>query len=170
MTIANRVTLARIAAIPLVISFLLFRLYGLAAMIFLLLSFSDAIDGYIARRYNQVSDLGKLLDPLADKVLVICVLITLVGLGKADSLPVVIITTRELLVSGIRIYTAKSGEIIAASPLAKWKTVSQMIAVFMLTLRLPLAAGMLWAAVVFSLISGGNYLWQSKILNQLKLN
>lgn len=168
MTLANYVTLARIAFIPLVVSFLFLGFYGLAAIFFIILSLSDAIDGYIARRFNQVSDLGKFLDPLADKILVIIVLIALVKLGRADSIPVMIIVAREFLVSGIRIQAAKNNVIIPASFLAKLKTVSQIIAVFMLTLRSPYAAEVLWVAVAFSIISGGAYLWQSRILEQLK--
>ncbi|MFC1510806.1 CDP-diacylglycerol--glycerol-3-phosphate 3-phosphatidyltransferase [Candidatus Margulisiibacteriota bacterium] len=170
MTLANRVTLARIALIPLAIILLLVGLNGAALIFFLLLAFSDAIDGYIARRFNQVSDLGKLLDPLADKILVICVLVTLVGLGKANLIPVVIIVAREFLVSGIRTYAAKEGLILAASQLAKVKTVVQIIAVAMLIINLPYADWVLWLAVVLSLISGWAYLWQSHLLKQLKLN
>lgn len=170
MTLANYVTLARIAFIPLIIILLSYRINGLAVIIFLVLSFSDAIDGYIARRYNQVSDLGKFLDPLADKILVTTVLIALVGLGKAEAIPVMIIVARELLVQGLRISAAKSQVIIAAAPVAKWKTAVQIVAVAMLTLRLPYAEGVLWLAVVLSIISGGAYLWQSKILKQLRSN
>lgn len=117
-----------------------------------------------------MSDLGKFLDPLADKILVITVLIALVGLEKADSIPVMIIVAREFFVSGIRISAASSGKIIAASPIAKWKTATQIIAVVMLLLSLPYAGWVLWLAVILSLISGGAYLWQSKILKQLKLS
>jgi CDP-diacylglycerol--glycerol-3-phosphate 3-phosphatidyltransferase len=164
LTVANYVTLSRIVLIPLVIILLLFKIDGLAVIVFLLLSFSDAIDGYIARRYNQVSELGKFLDPLADKVLVISVLIVLLGLGKVDFVPVLLIVVRELIVQGIRIHSAKDQKIIAASPVAKWKTGTQIVAVAMLILRLPYADWVLWLAVVLSLISGGGYLWQSKIL------
>lgn len=158
MTLANQVTLLRIAFIPLIIGLLLLGLNGLAAIFFLLLSFSDALDGYLARRLRQVSDLGKFLDPLADKVLVITVLIALVGLGKAESLPVIIITARELLVQGLRINAAANKQIIAATPLAKWKTVIQIIAILMLILNLPYADWALWAAVILSLISATKYM------------
>lgn len=168
MTIANYVTLSRIVLIPLVIIVLLLGMNGLGAILFLILSFSDAVDGYIARRFNQVSDLGKFLDPLADKILVITVLIALVGLGKASSVPVMIIVAREFLVSGIRISVAKTRKIMAASPIAKVKTAVQVLAVFMLILRLPLANWILWLAVVLSLVSGGAYLWESKILKSPK--
>lgn len=165
LTLANAVTILRIVFIPLVISFLLLGFYGLAAILFLLLSFSDALDGYIARRFKQVSDLGKNLDPLADKILVITALIALVGLGKADSIPVMIIAAREFLMSLVR-----STKVIAASPMAKSKTVVQVIAIFMLILSLPYAGWMLWLAVILSLISGGAYLWKSRTLKSLKLN
>lgn len=170
MTVANYVTLLRVALIPLILIFLFLRLDGLAFISFLLISFSDAVDGYIARRFHQVSDLGKFLDPLADKILVICVLVALVGLGKADSLPVIIMVAREFIISGARISAAREKKIIAASLTAKWKTVVQVIAVAMLIINLPYADWMLWAAVVLSIISGGGYLWQSPLLKQLKSN
>ena len=168
MTIANYVTFTRIALVPLLIALLFFGLNGLSLILFLLLSFSDALDGYIARRYNQISELGKFLDPLADKILVISVLIILVGLGKVDAIPVIIIAAREFLVSGLRINAAKHNKIIAASPLAKWKTFVQIIATAMLIIGLPFDNLVLWLAVILSLISGGVYLWESKTQKFLK--
>lgn len=168
MTLANRVTLLRIALIPLIIVFLYFGLNGLAAITFVLLSLSDYIDGYIARRFNQVSDVGKILDPLADKILVMTALIMLLSQGKADPIPVILFLARDAIVSGIRINAAKGNKILHASPIAKGKTVAQMFAVPMLILNVPYADWVLWLAVAFSLISGGSYLWQSKILKQLK--
>ena len=163
MTLANWVTLSRIFLIPLIIFLLLVRLNGLAAGLFLLLSFSDAIDGYIARKYDQVSDLGKFLDPLADKILVLTVLVCLVGLGKVSSIPVMILLARELAVQGVRIGAARYRQIIAASPVAKWKTGTQVAAVAMLILGLPFAEPVLWLSVFLALVSGGAYLWQSPI-------
>ncbi len=171
MTLANYVTLSRSALIPLIILFLFLGFNGLAVILFTILWFSDIIDGYIARRFNQVSDLGKFLDPLADKFLVILTLIALVGLGKADSIPVIIITARELLVQSIRISSTKrSKKIIEAAPIAKLKATAQFVAVFMLILSIPYAHWILWVAVILSVFSGGTYLWQSKILKQLKLS
>jgi len=164
LTIANYVTLGRIAAIPLLVLLLLAGLNGLATIFFLVLSFSDWLDGYIARKYKQVSELGKFLDPLADKILVISVLIILVGMGKAGALAVILLTAREFLVQGVRIHAATAGMIIAASPVAKLKTVAQIAATAMLMLNLNGAAAMLWLAVLLSLLSGGVYIWQSKIL------
>lgn len=165
MTLANRVTLLRLALIPVCIAFLLTTLYGLAAAVFLLLSFSDYLDGYIARKYNQVSELGKQLDPLADKILVMSVLIGLTALGKANPVPVMLIGAREFVVASLR--TVK---VFGASRLAKWKTVTQMVAIIMLMLHLPLAGAVLWLAVLLSLITGAAYLWQSPFYKQLKLS
>jgi CDP-diacylglycerol--glycerol-3-phosphate 3-phosphatidyltransferase len=163
LTLANRITLLRIALIPLCIIFLLADLLGLAAVIFLFLSLSDLLDGYIARKYHQVSEIGKMLDPLADKILVISVLVGLSSLGKADPLAVILICAREIIVSSLR-----SDKIFPASPVAKWKTVAQVAAVLMLMLGLPLANALLWLAVILSLFSGGMYVWQSRIFEQLK--
>ena len=170
MTLANYVTLSRVAFIPLVTAALFFGLNGLAAVLFVILSLSDYIDGYIARRFNQVSDLGKILDPLADKILVMTALIALVSLGKANPIPVMLFLARDAMVSGIRVSAAKSQKILHASPIAKAKTVIQIIAVSMLILALPYAEWVLWLAVALSLYSGGIYLWQSKILKLLKLS
>lgn len=162
MNLANYVTLARIAFIPLIVILLLLRINGLAAIFFILLSSSDALDGYIARRLNQVSELGKFLDPLADKILVIAALIALVSQGKASAAAVIILVSREFLVSGLRVCSALAGQVFPASQLAKWKTVIQIIAVVMLILKLPFANLILWLAVALALISGGSYLWQNK--------
>lgn len=168
MSLANYITCARIALIPLIVSLLLIGLNGLAAIAFLLVAFSDAIDGYVARRFNQITDLGKFLDPLADKILVTSVLITLVGLNKASIIPVLIIVAREFLISGLRTYLARKNIIVAASQLGKWKTVSQVVAILMLLISLPYANLALWLAVALALISGGDYLWQSRLLKQSK--
>jgi CDP-diacylglycerol---glycerol-3-phosphate 3-phosphatidyltransferase len=169
LTIANYVTLARIVFIPLIIVLMSLGFNGLAVISFLVLSFSDAIDGYIARRFNQVSDLGKFLDPLADKILVITVLIALVSLAQAPAIAVMIIVARELFVQGIRISEASRNVMMAASPIAKWKTFTQIAAIAMLMLNFPHAEIVLWLAVALSLISGGAYLWQSEIPKSLKL-
>ena len=163
MTLANRITLLRIFLIPLCIALLLSKLLGLAAVVFLILSLSDAVDGYVARRYNQVSEIGKMLDPLADKILVISVLIGLTSIGKADPIAVMLITAREFIIASVR-----GKKIFAASPIAKWKTTLQIIAVLMLLFSIPLANEVLWLAVLLSLLSGGVYLWQSQLLSQLR--
>ena len=165
MTIANRITLLRIALIPLCLVFLLTGFWGLSAAAFLLLSFSDAIDGYVARKYKQVSELGKQLDPLAYKILILTLLIGLTSLGKASPVPVMLICARDFVITSLR-----TKDVFAASPIAKWKTIVEMLAVFLSILSLPLAGLVLWLAVILAYISGGAYLWQSRLLKQLKLN
>jgi CDP-diacylglycerol--glycerol-3-phosphate 3-phosphatidyltransferase len=167
LTQANQITLGRIALIPLIIILLLARVNGIAVALFLLLSFSDAVDGYVARRLNQVSDLGKFLDPLADKLLIISVLIVLVSLGRAEVIAVLILVSREFLVQGLRINAARTNNMIAASPIAKWKTGTQVAAVAMLIIGLPLSNLVLWLSVLLGLMSGGAYLWQSQIIKEL---
>jgi len=162
LTLANVITLLRIAFIPLVAALLLSRINGLAAILFLVLSFSDALDGYIARKFNQVSDLGKFLDPLADKLLVITILLALVAQSKASVVAVMLLVARELIISGLRVNLARAGKMLEASILAKTKTVVQVLAVFMLILKLPMASLVLWLAVLLGYISGGAYLWQNK--------
>lgn len=168
LTLANQVTFVRIALIPLNLILLLFGLNGLAAILFLFLSVSDALDGYIARKYNQVSELGKLIDPLADKLLVITVLIALVEQGLARSAPVMLLVAREFMVFGVRVMAAKAGNILPAIPSAKWKTVLQLAAILMIMFDLPFANWVLWVSVLLALFSGGEYLWQNRTLLQLK--
>jgi len=168
LTLANKVTFLRIALIPLNLVFLLYGLNGLAALLFLFLSLSDAVDGYIARKYNQVSELGKLIDPLADKILVITVLIALVEQGLASSVPVMLLVAREFIIFGVRVMAAKAGSILPAIPSAKWKTVLQLAAILMLMFNLPFAGLALWVSVLLALFSGGEYIWQNRILLQLK--
>lgn len=169
MNIPNLLSLLRIIGFPLIIVALFFGLNGLAVIIFVFGAFTDIVDGYLARKFSQVSDLGKYLDPLADKMAIICILIALVALGKADPIPVMIIAARELFVQGIRIGMAhKKQKVLAASAAAKLKICTQAAAIVMLILNLPYADYVLWAAAAASIVSGWGYLWQSKILKLLK--
>lgn len=169
MTIPNYLSFLRIVGFPLIIVALFFGLNGLAVILFVFGAFTDIIDGYLARRFNQVSDLGKFLDPLADKMATVCILIALVALGKADSIPVMIIAARELFVQGIRIGMAhQKQKMLAASAAAKLKICTQAAAIVVLILSLPYADYVLWAAVAASIVSAWGYLWQSKILKLLR--
>jgi len=130
----------------------------LAFGLFLLSALSDGLDGYLARRLGQITDLGKFLDPLADKLLVIGILITLVETHHGVSLlPTIIIIIREFAVSWLRSWKAKKGISMPASWLAKIKTFLQLVAVGMLILSLPYANWVLWLAVFVSVISGLEY-------------
>ena len=137
MNLANKLTILRIALIPLFIWVVLSGMaYGrlVAALVFALASVTDAIDGYIARKRNETTNLGKLLDPLADKLLVSAALIALVQIGLVSTWAAVLIVGREFLVTGLRGIAATDGIVIAASNPAKLKTVFQVAAMIMLLL------------------------------------
>jgi CDP-diacylglycerol--glycerol-3-phosphate 3-phosphatidyltransferase len=135
-----------------------------AAALFIVFSFTDTLDGQIARRRGMVSDLGKFLDPLADKLLVLSVLIVLVQEGLVAAWVVVVIFSRELLITILRSVGASQGHVIGAAPLGKTKTVTQMAAVTLLILQrpypelVPIAAVAVAVAVVFTIVSGIDYL------------
>jgi len=167
VNLPNLLTLSRLAAIPLLMALLLVRFPGhdqVAAALFIVFSFTDTLDGQIARRRGMVSDLGKFLDPLADKLLVLSVLIVLVQEGLVAAWVVVVIFSRELLITILRSVGASQGHVIGAAPLGKTKTVTQMAAVTLLILQrpypelVPVAAIAVAVAVVFTIVSGIDYL------------
>lgn len=132
-TAANRVTLVRVVLIPVFLVILLAKLpvWGpwLAAAVFTLLAATDAVDGYLARSRNEVTTFGKFIDPLADKLLVTAALVALVDLDKLPSWIALIIISRELVVSGLRMVAVAEGRVIAASNYGKVKTVLQIMAI-----------------------------------------
>ena len=161
MTTPNQITVARILLIPLFVYFLLATSLTwssyVAAALFLALCLSDALDGFLARKLHQVSELGKLLDPLADKILVLGAFLVFVELGKLPAWVVLIVISRDLLVMGIRTWAAREGRIIAASPLGKWKTALQMAAVFFLILGWGSGYLLFWISFLLCLMSGWDY-------------
>lgn len=138
-TPANRVTLMRVVLIPVFLVILLGRLpiWGpwLAALVFTLLAATDAVDGYLARSRNEVTTFGKFIDPLADKLLVTAALVALVDLGRLPSWVALLIISRELVVSGLRMVAVAEGRVIAASRFGKIKTVFQIIAIVAFIVR-----------------------------------
>jgi CDP-diacylglycerol--glycerol-3-phosphate 3-phosphatidyltransferase len=141
-----------------------------APALFILASITDSLDGRIARHYAKVTTLGKFLDPLADKMLILAVLALLVQDALLPAWVVVLVVGRELLITGLRAVGATQGLIIVATPFGKTKTVSQMLAVALLMLERPypgvtgLATVMVWAAVIFTVFSGLDYLWRYRRL------
>lgn len=139
MNLPNKITLCRIILIPIMMIVPLFGIKStllginvgnlISLAIFLIASFTDYLDGHIARKNNLVTNFGKFLDPIADKLLVITALIMFVEAGKLPAWIPVVIAAREFMVSGIRMLAAGEGNVIAASMLGKIKTVSQMIAI-----------------------------------------
>ncbi|WP_174613373.1 CDP-diacylglycerol--glycerol-3-phosphate 3-phosphatidyltransferase [Virgibacillus ihumii] len=180
MNIPNRLTISRICLIPIFIILLSVPFdwgewdigeaslpvsHFAAAILFIIASTTDWVDGYYARKYNLVTNLGKFLDPLADKLLVSAALILLVELGFAPAWVVIIIISREFAVTGLRLVAAGGGIVLAASKMGKLKTATQMIAIAALLLHnfpfsylgLPIASIMLYIAVFFTILSGYEY-------------
>ncbi|HKW06301.1 MAG TPA: CDP-diacylglycerol--glycerol-3-phosphate 3-phosphatidyltransferase [Candidatus Dormibacteraeota bacterium] len=173
MNVPNALTVSRLVAIPILMGLLLLQFPGhdqVAAALFIVFSLTDTLDGQLARRSGKVSDLGKFLDPLADKLFVLSVLIVLVQEGLVAAWVVLVIFSRELIITILRSVGAGQGRVISAAPLGKTKTVTQMSAVTLLILQrpypalAPLAGIAVAVAVVFTLWSGLDYLWRFRHL------
>ena len=143
MNLPNKLTILRIIMIPFFVLFMLLdggvsQTYRyIAAVIFIVASFTDLLDGKIARKYNLVTNFGKFMDPLADKLLVCSGLICFVGLDQLPAWFVIIIISREFIISGFRLVASDNGVVIAASYWGKFKTVSQMIMSVLLIVNIP---------------------------------
>jgi CDP-diacylglycerol--glycerol-3-phosphate 3-phosphatidyltransferase len=165
LNIANRVTIFRILLIPVFMAFLLGRVpWGnwLAVAVFTIAAVTDSVDGYLARKHNQVTVFGKFFDPLADKLMISAALVALVDLGQLSAWIVMVILTREFAVSGLRMMAVVKGIVVPASPLGKAKTITQVVAVIAWILKpapVPdvLAIALMSMAVVITLVSGIDY-------------
>ena len=139
MNLANKLTVLRMFLVPVFLIFISVKgiPYGsiVATLVFIIASITDQLDGYIARSRNQVTNFGKFMDPLADKLLVTAALVALVGLNLTPAWAVVIILAREFAVSGLRTLAASGGVVIAASWWGKIKTVIQIIAILLLLIK-----------------------------------
>lgn len=132
MNLPNKLTLLRIALVPLVIAAILIEFpfhFLVAGILFGIAAITDALDGKIARRDNLITDFGKFADPLADKILVISVLVCFVKLGLCSAVPLIIIIFREFAVTSVRLVASAKGKVIAANMWGKVKTVSQIVAI-----------------------------------------
>lgn len=168
MNTPNKLTVLRFILVPF---FLIAAYYEknqammiISTVVFCIASITDFFDGYLARKYNLVTDFGKFMDPLADKVLVAAALLFLVQVQRVDAWLVVIIITREYAISIIRAIAATNGKVIAASGGGKAKTVTQMLAIIMLLLGLPFADIVMYICVALTLYSGIEYIWKNKEL------
>ena len=185
MNLPNKITVARILLIPIFIIVMLDLFswgdvhfgsqslpiaHFIGAIIFIFASATDWVDGYIARKWNLVTNLGKFLDPLADKLLVSAALIMLVELGFAPAWMVIIIISREFAITGLRLLLAEGGEVSAAKMLGKIKMWAQVVAISALLLHnipfefigIPFDRITLWIAVIFTVISGWDYFAKNK--------
>jgi len=168
LNLPNSVTFLRILFIPLLVYYLLSPQIPysniIAVVIFAAVAASDALDGYLARRLKQETVIGKFMDPLADKILVISALLCLVEIRWVSSVPVIIIIVRDFAVIGLRLAASSSGKIIAADMLGKYKTAFLDVAVAMLILNLPYGNLVLWIGVILTVVSGIEYFFKNKEL------
>ncbi|MFS0786964.1 CDP-diacylglycerol--glycerol-3-phosphate 3-phosphatidyltransferase [Shouchella sp. 1P09AA] len=185
MNLPNKITIARICLIPIFMLFLLVDLplgevellnetisvsLLIAAFIFIIAAGTDWLDGYYARKFNLITSFGKFIDPLADKLLVTAALIGLVEVQLIPAWIAIVIISREFIVTGIRLVAAAEGDVIAASNLGKWKTLTQMIAIIatllhnipFTALSFPFADLMLYIAAILTIWSGVDYFMKNK--------
>ncbi|MGM9986486.1 MAG: CDP-diacylglycerol--glycerol-3-phosphate 3-phosphatidyltransferase [Bacillaceae bacterium] len=185
MNLPNKITVARIFLIPIFLVILFsnwnwgtITFYGdtlnitqlVAALIFIFASATDWIDGHLARKHNLVTNLGKFLDPLADKLLVSAALVALIDITDVPAWMVIIIISREFAVTGLRLILAGSGEVHAAGMLGKIKTWTQIVAISAYLLNdiplnmigIPIGYIAMWIAVIFTVWSGADYFIKNK--------
>ena len=177
MNLPNKLTTLRVIMIPFFVFFLLwqngenytFRMIALA--LFIIASLTDLLDGKIARKYNLVTNFGKFMDPLADKLLVCSALICLIELNALPAWMVIIIISREFIISGFRLIASDNGVVIAASYWGKFKTTFQMVSVVLLILDIPVLAFVtticVWIALLLTIVSLVDYIYKNhKILTE----
>ena len=172
MNLPNKLTLSRAVMVPFFVFFLLIG-WGktgdiIALVLFCAASFTDYLDGHIARKYHLITNFGKFMDPLADKLLVGSAAICLVALSRLPAWAAVILIGREFVISGFRLIAAEQGRVIAAGMWGKVKTVCQMIMTMVLILHLDFSAWhlleqiLIWASVALAVISLVEYLRQNR--------
>lgn len=188
MNLPNKLTILRIILVPIFMAALLISSipynYLIALIVFVLASFTDMMDGKIARKYNLVTDFGKFADPLADKILVMAAFVCFVELGLASSVVVMLILFREFAVTSIRLIAAAKGRVVAANIFGKAKTVSQMVAIttvlaFQYILQLQsvytssnfsdlysifgtIGSVLIWLSAILAIVSGVIYIVQNR--------
>ena len=168
MNLPNKLTILRVIMLPFFVAFLMLENGAnttyryIAAALFIIASLTDLLDGKIARKYNLVTNFGKFMDPLADKLLVCSALICMIELGQLPAWMVIIIISREFIISGFRLVASDNGVVIAASYWGKFKTTFQMIGVVLLILNIPALSMVtdivIWIAVALTVISLVDYI------------
>lgn len=172
MNLPNKLTIFRVILIPFFVFFMLAPYFPdngkyIAVAIFIIASLTDMLDGKIARKYNLVTNFGKFMDPLADKLLVCSAMICLVATGQLASWIVIIIISREFIISGFRLIAADNGIVIAASWWGKAKTISQMIMIILLVADFGgvfdmIGQVMIYLALVLTVVSLVDYIVKNK--------
>jgi len=173
MNLANKVTIMRVIMIPVFIFIFISKCFGeltdiISLSIFVFISITDFIDGYIARKYNMVTNFGKFVDPLADKLLVASALICLLEYGRISGLVVVIIIAREFIISGFRLIAVDNGVVLAASNIAKYKTTFHILMICVLILNLEnevyifLSNILIGVSLLLTIISLVDYIYKNR--------
>lgn len=174
MNIANKITLFRVILIPVFLVIYMLDILSepvrsyVAVSIFIIASLTDMLDGYIARSRNLVTNFGKFADPLADKLLVCAAMVAMVEKGLLPSVVVILILSREFIVTGFRLVAAEKGIVIAASFWGKIKTVFQMLMIIYIMIGFKgyifefIGNILIWAATVLTVISAWDYIWKNK--------
>ena len=192
MNIPNRLSLTRIAIVPIIVLILLFPYRQLNVVVptfafgfvnlpitrvlvfflFLFASLTDALDGFIARRYNLVTTLGKFIDPIADKMLTSTLFIIYATQGFIPVVPVILMIWRDVMVDGVRLVSAEQGKVVDAGILGKIKTFAQMVALLLVTINnlpfelinLPVSTLLIWFSAFISISSGFSYVYKARDL------
>ena len=167
MNTANKLTMLRVILIPvfLVVLYLEFPFHmWIALAVFVVASVTDFVDGYVARNYNQITDFGKFMDPLADKVLVMAAMLWFVEVGRMPAWALLIVVVREFAVSGLRLIAVDNGRVIAAAWSGKVKTASTMVGICLILLPVPPVVDTLVTAVIVltTVYSGIEYFVKNK--------
>ena len=172
MNLPNKLTILRVILIPFFVVFMLFDITGaadkwIALVIFCVASLTDMLDGKIARKYNLVTNFGKFIDPLADKLLVCTALICLTSMNRLNVIVVLVIIAREFIISGFRLVASDNGIVIAASYWGKFKTVSQMALIIVLIMDLGgvwnvVGTVLTWVALFLTVVSLIDYIAKNK--------
>lgn len=167
MNLPNKLTVLRVIMIPFFVFFYLTEKVYIADILFIVASLTDMLDGKIARKYNLVTNFGKFMDPLADKLLVCSAMICMIDLKRLSAWFVIIIIAREFIISGFRLIAAENGIVIAANYWGKFKTASQMIMIILLILHFDgifviLEQIFIWLSLALTIISLITYIWQNR--------
>lgn len=170
MNLPNKITIVRVIAVPFFVVLFNMNYPFQAAILFCVASATDALDGYIARKRGLVTNFGKIMDPLADKIIVIAALVLLVQNGKVDGWMIIVILAREFIVAGLRTVAAVDGIVIAAGIWGKLKTITQMLAIpFLIVdnwpfnyIKVPVDHILLWCCVILTVISGVEYVYKNR--------
>ena len=172
MNLPNKLTILRVIMIPFFVAALLYdgganqNMRYVAAALFIIASLTDMLDGKIARKYNLVTNFGKFMDPLADKLLVCSALICMIELRELPAWMVIIIISREFIISGFRLVASDKGVVIAAGYWGKFKTTFQMVMIVLMIADIPVLSLVttivMWAALILTVVSLVDYLVKNK--------